>query len=966
MKKVNIKSLIALAIFFLLGSFGVKAQYNLTVAQDGSGNYTTIQAAINAAPTGQTTPYVIYIKNGKYHEVVTIPSNKPFIQLIGQSLAQTIISYDNYSGKPTPTGGTYGTSTSATVNVNASDCMLMNLSVENATGYGVDANAIPVPAPGDGPQALAISINADRVVFYNCRFNGGQDTVYTVGPGTRNYFKDCYIDGNTDFIFGNATVIFDTCVIYPRTRLDNGAGGYVTAPNTQATAKYGYVFRDCKLTKNRGTTTYDLARPWQNGPTYPGDLNRSVYLNTKMGSSINPVGWSLWDATTITGETYFGEYNSTNYNGTSVDVSQRLNWSYQLNAQQAANYYNNDSVFMNSTTPQIATWNPVAEWPVIAATPFVPEISVSNLLARKISGQTSVTWNISFPMVGITCDLYRSSDKVNYTKVNTQVSTEDTACNFSYIDTLPTAGSNFYYLVKASKAGYNAITSDTGIISSTPTLYAYGVLGNIIQGVDSPSAPQIYQLSGVNLIGNVTITPPVPFEVSADGVTWYNNSNPLVLVPTGNAITDENIYVRINGTTPGTYSDSIRHSTTGGVTVALYVKGTMLTTPLLHDSNPLVEWPLNTSLADSAAIRVAGIVPSVSAFSSMLGISTSTTYPAFSAKGVAFATNAATGAWSVGAALNRGCYYQFSVVADSAHQLRIDTLLLNASNVGSANGTVGVVYSFSGFKGDSADIAPGISTLGLGLPAANYGAYAHPAKMGKTATVGNNDSTLRFLADSSLILGPNDSLTIRLYFGVGSTSSNRFDYLKNVIVKGHASNTALPLKLLTFTASYKQGGTSLNWTTANEINLSSFDIERSIDGKTFGTIGTLKAKNTTGNNSYGFVDANVNAAIVYYRLKSINSNGTYAYSNTVSVRISKGNLSIYPNPASSLVTITHDKAGINAVLKIYSADGKQLMTKTLAQNTTQSSVDVSGLAKGNYVLVLDDAGAVTTAKFVRQ
>ena len=215
---------------------------------------------------------------------MSIPSNKPFIQLVGENLAETIISYDNYSGKPLPGGGTYGTSTCGTLIINAPDVMLMNLSVENSVAYGKDANAIP-PAPGDGPQAVAVYTTSDRVVFFNCRFNGGQDTYYGGNnPGTRAYLKNCYIDGNTDFMFGSSTIIFDTCIIYPRTRLDGGNGGYVTAVNTKQKSGYGYVFRDCKITKNRGTTFYSLGRPWQNDASTADaakSYNKVAFLNTK-------------------------------------------------------------------------------------------------------------------------------------------------------------------------------------------------------------------------------------------------------------------------------------------------------------------------------------------------------------------------------------------------------------------------------------------------------------------------------------------------------------------------------------------------------------------------------------------------------------------------------------------------------------------------------------------------------------
>ena len=943
----------------------VYSQYNTVVDLNGTGNFKTIQSAIDAAPTAQTTPYVIFIKKGKYHEVVTIPSTKPFIQLIGESMAETIISYDNYSGKPNPSGGTFGTSTSATVNIAASDCMVMNLSMENATGYGIDANAIPVPATGDGPQALALNVSADRVVFFNCRFNGGQDTVFTGGPAKRNYFKNCYIDGNTDFIFGDATVIFDSCIIYPRTRLDNSAGGYVTAVNTKAVSGYGYVFRDCKLTKNRGYTNYTLGRPWQSGSG--GVFNKTVFLNTAMGSNISAVGWSVFDVNTTPATVFYGEYNSRHYDGTSVDMANRISWSHQITAVDAAIYYNNDSVFMNANTPQMPTWNPVAAWPVIAAKPFVPELSVSNLLARKIAGQTNITWNITFPMSGITCDLYKSKDGVNYSKISTQISTEDTACNFNYIDSLPAAGSNFYYLVKASKQGFTSITSDTGIISSTPTLFAYGVLGNVLQGVDAPSATQVYQISGINLTNNVIITPPVPFEVSIDnGVTWYTHANPLVIVATGATISNLNIYLRMNGTTPGTYVDSIYHSTIGGATVPLRVKGTMLSIPLLHDSFILTEWPLTTSTADSAAVRVAGIVPTMPVFSSMLGASTLAGTPAFSASGEAFANNPAIGKWSVNAALNRNCYYQFSVVADADHQIRIDTLLLNASFLGSANGTLAIVYSKTGFTQDSSDITSGIGTTGLGLSATNYGAYAHPAKLAKIS--GNNDSTLRFLSDSSLIIQPKDSLTFRLYFGLGSTNSPRFAYLKNVMVKGHASVITLPLRLLTFNGNCKQGTTTLLWTTSNELDAASFNVEKSRNGVDFTVLTSVPTRNKAGVNSYSAVDNELAKGSVFYRLKMIDKDGKMVYSKVIKIDTdnynSQGGIRLYPNPVKNELSIDFNGVSTNVDASILSLSGKEFMRVSLQKGLLSKTINVALLPQGAYLLVIKGKlGEVSTFKF---
>lgn len=409
------------------------ANADAVVALDGSGNYSAVQAAIDAAPTGRTTPWVIFIKNGKYIEKIKIPSNKPFIHLVGESVANTIISWDSYSGK-VENGVNIGTNTSATLTVNANDFYMMSITVENATGY-----------VGDGPQALAIYISGDRCAYKNCRFIGGQDTVWHNGDG-RHYFKNCYIDGNTDFIFGSSTAVFDSCVIFPRDRIDNGGGGYITAANTTATKAYGEVFRNCILTKNRGVTGYSLGRPWQNAP-------KTVYLNTTMGSSVNPSGWSTWfvDTSFIT----YAEYKSKRYNGQPVDVSKRLTWSKQLSDNEAAAYYNNVNLFGN--------WDPFLTFPAINA-PFDAELAVANFRAQRGATKTTLSWNVCWPMTGVTYELYRSTDSINYTKVSELTGTIDSVVAFSTTDALPVKGSKYYYYVKAVKAGAASNNSYTAVI----------------------------------------------------------------------------------------------------------------------------------------------------------------------------------------------------------------------------------------------------------------------------------------------------------------------------------------------------------------------------------------------------------------------------------------------------------------------------------------------------------------------
>jgi pectinesterase len=198
--------------------------------------------------------------------------------------------------------------------INASDFSAVNLTVENTTG--------------DAPQALAVNVNADRASFLNCRFLGGQDTVLVNGDGRRNWFKNCYIDGVVDFIFGGNRAVFDSCIIYAKTRKDNLSGSYITAANTSQTEPYGLVFRNCFLPANRGTTRYVLGRPWQNSTGSTERYNKTVFITPVYGANIiQPAGWSIWDAGTITSQITYAEYSPYNTNGTPADVSGRVTWS---------------------------------------------------------------------------------------------------------------------------------------------------------------------------------------------------------------------------------------------------------------------------------------------------------------------------------------------------------------------------------------------------------------------------------------------------------------------------------------------------------------------------------------------------------------------------------------------------------------------------------------------------------------
>ncbi len=498
-------------------SAGITA--NVVVAMNGGGNYTTIQAAINAAPTGRTTPYIIYIKNGRYIEKVNVPSNKPFIQLIGESAGNVIVSWDSYAGK-TENGVVIGTSTSATLTINAADCFMMNVTVENTTGY-----------TGDGPQALALSVTADRCAFKNCRFIGGQDTVLANGDGNRQYFLNCYIDGNTDFLFGSSIGVFDSCVIFPRDRIDGSSGGYITATNTSGTQAYGYVFRNCRITENRGVTSYTLGRPWQNSAGFvTKKSNKTVFLNAIMGASIKPEGWSAWDTGTNTSLITYAEYKSRKFDGSLVDVSQRVAWSKQLTDTEAAPYFVNSNMF--------GTWNPVTAFPALGNND-ADEVAVANFRAQRSATYSTLSWNLCWPMTGVLYEVYRSTDSINFTMIKQLSGVSDNEVAYSYNDSLPAQGAVYYYYVKATRPGSISNTSYTATVdpaipldgdfrSAASGFFTNATSGNGTNSVSiwekyvASSKSWVLQAKGVQpLNANVTIRS--GHTVLLDGLKGINN-----------------------------------------------------------------------------------------------------------------------------------------------------------------------------------------------------------------------------------------------------------------------------------------------------------------------------------------------------------------------------------------------------------------------------------------------------------
>lgn len=756
------------AVLFLLNALPSFA-YDLVVAKDGTGDFKTIREAIQAAPTGLASPFRIFIKNGTYREKDTIPSNKPFIQLIGESVAKTIISWDDFSGKPIPGGGNYGTSNSATLVINANDFSMVNITVENTTG--------------DAPQALAINVNADRASFLNCRFLGGQDTVLTNGDGKKNFFKNCYIDGVVDFIFGGNRAVFDSCIIYAKTRKDNLSGSYITAANTTKAEPYGMVFRDCYLPANQGVTRYVLGRPWQNATGSTDKYNKTVFLNSTYGANIvQPAGWSTWDAGTITSQITYAEYKSKNTDNSAADISGRVAWSKQLSDAEAA-VYNNTNLF--------AGWDPCSVFTQSCNGPR--DIAVSNFQLKRVAANTQLTWNISWPMSGIKYELFRSTDNIAFSPVNEQTAVNDTSINFSYQDGIPAPGTSFYYYLVASKGGLASHVSDTILISSVPAITVTGTPGAFLQGLGTPSNVQVYTVSGTNLTNNIVITAPAGFEISPNGGTnWYNSATPITLTPVAGNVGTTNISVRLNALAAGPYAGSISHTSTGAAQVDLALTGTVQAAPLAV-SETLIHWPFNTGNQDSAALRslaLDGSLPTFGVLKSSDGVTVAGITPYSVKYGRAFAPNI-NGAWGVanggnGGNLSRIIYDEYTVVTKSTHQVRVDSMVISAAFYNTSSNTkLAVIYSRSGFITDSADVTGGIGPSGALAGTAN-GQFATPVLLANQTGGPTNTYSFALNGSTGVQLLPGETLTVRFYYSCGSTSTGRYAMVKNVVAKGVA------------------------------------------------------------------------------------------------------------------------------------------------------------------------------------
>lgn len=284
----------------------------ITVAQDGSGDFTTIQKAINSVRDLGPGEALIYIKSGIYHEKIVIPSSKHKITLQGENKENTVITNNDFSGKPDAFHEKMTTFNSYTLLVMGDDIKIHDLTIRNSSC-------------NEG-QAVALHVEGDRFIIRNSRISGCQDTLYSATNHSRQYFENCFIEGTTDFIFGQATAVFKNCTI------KSLADSYITAAATERDRAYGFVFLDCKLIAEKGISKVFLGRPWR-------PYAKTVFINTEMGSHILPEGWNPWKGDKMFPDkektAYYAEYGSTGSGGKS---SGRVSWSHQLKPRDLKKY----------------------------------------------------------------------------------------------------------------------------------------------------------------------------------------------------------------------------------------------------------------------------------------------------------------------------------------------------------------------------------------------------------------------------------------------------------------------------------------------------------------------------------------------------------------------------------------------------------------------------------------------------
>ncbi len=323
----NIYILILLAFASIVSANAANKYDNpdtIFVARDGTAEFRNIDDALEVCRAFMEYHKVIYVKEGTYKEKLIIPSWLTNVEICGEDRDNTIITYDDHANVFIKgTDRKMGTFRSYTVQVNGNGITFKNITIENsAARLG---------------QAVALHTQGDRLVFINCNILGNQDTIYTGGVNTRLYFKDCHIEGTTDFIFGPSTAWFENCSILSR------INSYITAASTPQDVKYGYVFNKCRILAAEGVDKVYLGRPWR-------PYAYTIFMNCELGKHIRPEGWYNWGNEANEKTARYLEYNNS---GEGASKNNRVAWSRQLTKKEAA------QITLENVFKQNDGWSPL-------------------------------------------------------------------------------------------------------------------------------------------------------------------------------------------------------------------------------------------------------------------------------------------------------------------------------------------------------------------------------------------------------------------------------------------------------------------------------------------------------------------------------------------------------------------------------------------------------------------------------
>ncbi|MGQ1947511.1 pectinesterase family protein [Geofilum sp. OHC36d9] len=458
--------------------------FDAVIALDGSGDYTTLQDAIDAAPSGRAIPWLIFIKEGTYTGHVDIPESKPFIHLIGQSSDKVIVSDDRLAGEDgDPDTPTYHVSLAATVVVNAMNCYFENITFQNSYGYENQT----------GPQALAMYTNNDKITFKNCTLRSYQDTYLTSTKlmYDRHYLVDCRIEGAVDYIYGAGDVFFDACTIY-NTR---PSGGYIVAPNHPAGTLWGYVFNHCIIDGNPGVITY-YGRPWHNSP-------KTVFLYPVLKCDVYSGGW-YYKMGAI--PAIFADYGSMDEDGNLVDLSNRISEYEYDEKDDSGNVINTvTGIAKNSLTDEEAATYTYENILLRSGDTWDPKILTEPTMAPEglVLNGNILSWNATpYAMCYV---VLRNNEVIGFTTENT------------FTDNEMQQDGEYTYSIKAASE-YGALSLSSQEVSNYVTavnkegldaqIKIIGQSGSIlISGITKTSFIRIYNLTG-GMVKHVTCNQP--------------------------------------------------------------------------------------------------------------------------------------------------------------------------------------------------------------------------------------------------------------------------------------------------------------------------------------------------------------------------------------------------------------------------------------------------------------------------